>query len=120
MNSILLFSLLGTTGAAALDFQGAGQIRTWTTTGTDLGCLTKQAEWTADDTQCDVFTGTRVNDTDIHLTASTGVACGMDNVKMVCQDGLDAVTSTWRVSDKKGEGGKHISKQEVNNNGNVY
>lgn len=99
MNSILLSSLLGA-AATALDFQGTGQIRTWNTTGTDLGCLTKQAEWTSDDTQCDVFTGTRTNDTDIHLKTSTGIACGIDNIKVVCQDGLDAVSSKWMVSEK--------------------
>ncbi|QKX56860.1 uncharacterized protein TRUGW13939_03967 [Talaromyces rugulosus] len=93
MNSILLFSLLGA-AASALDFQGAGQIRTWNQTGTDLGCLTKQAQWTVDETQCDSFSGKR-NATGIYLTASTGVPCGIDNVKVVCQDGLSTVTSTW-------------------------
>lgn len=94
MHSILFLSFLG--AAAALDFQGTGQIRTWNTTGTDLGCLTKQAQWTADETQCDVFTGTRASDSDIHFTTSTGLPCGLDNVKVVCQDGLDS--TQWMVS----------------------
>lgn len=95
----LLLSLSLATMAMALDFEGKGQIRTLNVqaenTVTDLGCLTSQAQWTADNTQCDVFTGTRQNNYTITLNTSTGFPLGLDNVDVAAREGL--TETNWMV-----------------------
>lgn len=97
-----VFLLLLFTSAIALDFQGTGQIRTLqaNTIGTDLGCLTSQAQWTADNTQCNTFSGTRKNNYTITLNTSTGVPLGLNNIDVAAQEGLTA--TTWMVSEMRG------------------
>lgn len=99
MKSILFFSLAG--AAAALDFQGSGQIRTLWRNDTqpeafDLGCLTSKAQWTADETLCDVYTGVRKSNSSVILTTSAGLPLGLDNFLVEAQTGLDS--TVWTVS----------------------
>jgi hypothetical protein len=88
----------------ALDFEGTGQIRTLhgptDNVGPDIGCLTSQGEWTADNTQCDVFTGIRRDNYTITLNTSTGLPLGLDNVVVVAREGL--TETTWMVGDLQG------------------
>lgn len=100
---ILISIMLGAM-VTALDFEGTGQIRTLhgptENTGADIGCLTSQAQWTADNTQCDVFTGIRKDNYTITLNTSTGLPLGLDNVVVVARDGL--TKTTWMVRDIQG------------------
>lgn len=101
MKLLLILSLF--TGAIALDFQGTGQLRAlqgYPTDGrgTDLGCLDSQGQWTANEAECDIFSGTRTNNYTITLTTSAGLPCGRDNIQFVCQAGLSAENTNWQVS----------------------
>lgn len=73
---------------AARDFSGLGQIRTLYITDDheDLGCLTSQGRWTADESQCGTFVAVR-DAHDFKLAAVDGGKCGVDVATFKCGQG---------------------------------
>ncbi|KAL2272000.1 hypothetical protein VTJ83DRAFT_1371 [Remersonia thermophila] len=85
--------------AAALAFNGTGQVRTLYNRQPhdDLGCLTKDGKWTVDEPLCGVFTARRTgNYNDYTLSAEGAGACGLDHIYFVCgEDVAPYIFSTW-------------------------
>ena len=65
--------------AKRADFQGTGQIITYTASSSaNVGCLTAAGQWTVDNSQCGTFTGTLLADgVSLNISSTAGI-CGTD------------------------------------------
>lgn len=94
MKSLLLTTLAGaaavsaapTTTAEAKNFEGTGQIRAtyYQDTYEDLGCLTNQGLWTADESLCGTFTAETVGEYRQYTLTTPAGPCYINHVRLAC------------------------------------
>ncbi|KAI0133888.1 hypothetical protein BJ170DRAFT_716068 [Xylariales sp. AK1849] len=94
LRNVVILALSGL--AAALSFNGTGQLRTLSSTdlGSDLGCLTDTGLWSKNETLCGTFTGVRSIDSTSTVISSSVGPCTLNGTlkSFECSTDTDALT----------------------------
>ncbi|KAK0724876.1 hypothetical protein B0H67DRAFT_481070 [Lasiosphaeris hirsuta] len=99
MLKLSALSLLATAATPiAAVFNGTGELRTLWNAGdhADLGCLTDEGQWIAQDTECGAFEAVQVNDTALYTLTTAVGACRVRGSRFTCGEDNEAYNfGTW-------------------------